>query len=161
MNVPASTSDFRLLTSNFLPLPELHPYPALDAADYTGDSVAVSGELAREVPGLRVRELPVHLTVFHREALERFVDLVFLRKRRPDQFADDGAIRVLGELQLDVVIDRGDARPPYPASRERARNAGLHLNRRNRFRLRIRTLEARRRDIVRHYRVALMAGVLP
>src|SRR5712691_6521213 len=125
-----------------LPLLELQWHTALDAARHTGDGRAVGGELARKVPRLRVGELPVQATVFHREAPERLVDLFFLRKRRADQFAHDRATRVPRELQFDVVVDRGDAGPPDPASGERVGNARLHLNRGSRFQLRIRTLEA-------------------
>src|SRR5712691_7903870 len=125
-----------------LPLPELQPRTALDAARHTGDGPAVGRELARIVPRLRVGELPVHHTIFHREAPERPVDLFFLRKSRADEFPHDGAIRVFRELQFDVVVDGGDARAPDPASGERVGHVRTHLNRSSRFRLRIRTLEA-------------------
>src|SRR5262249_44257625 len=118
-----------------LPLPELHPHTALNAADYAGEGGAVRGELARKVPRLRVGELPVHLTVFHREALERLVDPFFLRQRGADQSAHDGAVRALRELQLDVVIEGGDAGATNPSPGERVGDARLDLNRRRRFRL--------------------------
>src|SRR5438067_3132991 len=144
-----------------LPLLKLHAYASLDGADHTRDGGAVGGDLSRKVPRLRVGEFPVHLTLFHGEALERLIDLSFLRKSRADQLADECAIRVPRELQLDVVVDRRDTRPPDPRPGERVGNARVHLDRGRRFRLRVRTLEARRRDVVRHDRVPLMAGVLP
>src|SRR5262245_3215247 len=137
-----TTNDQRPTTNDGSSLPELYLYPALDAANHAGDAGAVGGELARKVPRLSIGELPVDPAVLHREALERPVDLLFLRKSRADEFPHDGAICVPRELQLDVVIDRGDAGPPDPRPGESVRHLRLHLNRRSRFRLRIRTLEA-------------------
>src|SRR5262249_31323488 len=57
-----TTDDQRLLFFQ-----ELHPYTALDTADHATDGSAVGRELACEVPCLRVGELPVDSTVFHRE----------------------------------------------------------------------------------------------
>src|SRR5262252_4102746 len=102
-----------------LPLPEFELRTALNAVRRAGDSGAVGGELAGIVPRLRIGELPVQPTILDREALERPVDLLFLRKRRADQCADDGAIGGLRELDLDVVVDRGVARPSDPRPGER------------------------------------------
>ncbi len=76
-----------------------------------------------------------------REASERRVDLCFLRQRRADQCAHDGAIRVPRELQFDVLFDRGDTGPPDPSFFERVGDVRLYLNRSSCVRLRIRTLK--------------------
>src|SRR5207249_12224966 len=55
--------------------------------------------------------------------------------------------RVIRELQLDVVVDRGNAGLAHPSSGERVGNVRLDLDRAGRLRLRVRPLETRRRDV--------------
>src|SRR6476469_252445 len=96
--------------SSSLLLAERHGHPTLRARDDAGDRTVT--EIAGESPRVDVRKREIDRVVRDHELAQRPVDAAQIRA---DQFAVDGTVRVLRELELDVDVDRRDARPADPS----------------------------------------------
>src|SRR5687768_5373922 len=102
--------------------PESNGHAALLAA-HDADDRAVAGELASENPRLPVRQVEAQCATLEADVAQGLPNRT---ESCADELTHEHVIRSLDELELDVEIERDDARPADPAARERVRKLRGH-----------------------------------